>query len=56
MHPRAAARTVETPRRGLPDERIASALERIERMARFRPARDYPLYNWWHRVLRRGSR
>jgi predicted nucleic acid-binding protein len=35
----------------VPHEGIVTALTRIERLARFIPAPDYPLYEWWCEIL-----
>ena len=37
---------------GVPHEDIVAALTRVERLARFIPAPDYPLYEWWCEILR----
>ena len=36
----------------VPHESIVAALTRIERLARFIPAPDYPLYEWWCAIMR----
>ena len=39
----------------VPHESILAALTRIERLARFIPAPDYPLYEWWRKIVRSHS-